>query len=151
MKKIDSVEGDPIELERIALSTLSDFQKYSKLTKVRFIFRYANNEYNRDRGRAGNISATRTATTNLSIVPISKHPRSRNSDTSTVRFYDFNRAGWRSFRRDNIVILTEVFSVEKNRWTTDLDEFDKISSMSPAEYAAYITRIAALNPDNANS
>ncbi|KUG07417.1 hypothetical protein [Solirubrum puertoriconensis] len=120
----------------------------SRKTWVRFIFTYADNEFNRKAGRVGRISSTRIGTRNLDLIPSEDRPKSRGN-SKIKRYYDVSRAGttvtqgitsgglpgkitgngahrgqWRSFRPNTFSIMTQLWSFERQQWVDRLSDFN---------------------------
>jgi hypothetical protein len=140
------------EKVKFELSALSDWERWSRFTWVRFSFHYCDNALNRKLGRVGQSSGIRYGCRNLDLIPTKDKPTRRNRNMRTYRFYDTGRptkanqgkntairdaqgrytknvgqaikGSWRSFHKNLFVVLTGV-------WHKDLAKFVK-----PDEYKA---------------
>lgn len=138
------------EKVKYELAAVDDWLFWSRKTWVRFVFVYADNKLNRKLGRVGQESGTRYGTRNLDLIPTNKKPKSRNTNTKTVRYFDTGRAlnqagkntairdasgrytvnrgqaingNWRSFRPNLFVIITGVWSFDKGKFVSDFSDF----------------------------
>lgn len=140
-------QTDPQRQQRIELWEQSTWDFWSRKTWVRFMYAYADNAFNQEKGRVGRISSFRIGTRNLDLIPSADKPNSRGSG-AVKRYYDVSRAGtsvtkgitsgglpgkvtgnaaqpgqWRSFQPGTFSIMVEVWSFDKQQWVSKLDEF----------------------------
>lgn len=140
-------QTDPDVLRKIELFEQSTWDYWSRITWVRFVFTYADNEFNRKAGRVGRISSGRIGTRNLDLIPSDQKPKSRGN-SKVKRYFDVTRAGttvtkgistgglpgkvrsnaaqpgqWRSFRPNTFSIMIEIWSFEKQAWVSKLSDF----------------------------
>lgn len=62
--------------------------------EVRFRFKKESGEIRDARG-----------TCNLKYIPVSKHPATRMPITTSIRYYDYDRQDWRSFRLGSLILI----------------------------------------------
>lgn len=139
----------PSNKRKFELASIDDFLFWSRKTWVQFVYIYADNAENRALGRANSETGVRFGTRNLDLIPASKMPKKRNTNSKTIRYFDTGKYGtirgadgkykaadggvvnglWRSFRTGNVVAVLKVFSFVKNKFVTDFsDFFDKDQS-----------------------
>lgn len=118
--------------------SILEWEVFAALFPVIFTFKYAKNEENKRRGRAGRIAGFRQGTTNLNFVPTSKHPRSRNPDRKARRYYDLGRKNWRAFRasENESISVTAFWSESKGEFVDTAEE--ALSGVSSDEVAQEI-------------
>ncbi len=135
---------------RFELAAIDDFYYWSRVTWVRFVYVYADNEENKKLGRAGQQTSIRYGTRNLDLIPTSKKPARRNKSTRTIRYFDTGRSTpgnkntairdasgrytknvgqaingtWRSFRPGLVVMITGVWSFERGKFVSDFADFN---------------------------
>ena len=132
------------EKKAFELSAVDDFLFWSRKTWCQFMYFYADNAENRENGRAGKATNIRFGTRNLDLIPKGKRPRTRNRSTKTVRYFDTGKFGkirsasgryktadggvvnglWRSFRRDQVIMVLKIWSFERNKFVTDFEDFN---------------------------
>ncbi|GAB2542403.1 hypothetical protein [Rufibacter soli] len=133
-----------LEKKQFELSAVDDFLFWSRKTWCQFMYFYADNAENRKNGRAGKVTDVRFGTRNLDLIPTRKKPRKRNPNTKTVRYFDTGKFGkirsaggkyktadggvvngmWRSFRRDQVIMVLKIWSFERNKFVTDFSDFN---------------------------
>ena len=98
------------------------YDEFSKLVlqgKITFGFVYTNNKENELRGRIGKFSGFRTGSQFLKLIPTNKRPKSRSTEPTCLRYYDFGRMAWRSFKKDLFVVATSFWSEADQKWYDD--------------------------------
>ncbi len=93
-----------------------EFRKLILQGKITFTYLYCDREENRLRGRVRSSSGFRNGTQRLDLVPDNKYPKTRSPNTTALRYWDFGRSGWRSFRKDHFVVATSFWDAENNEW-----------------------------------
>ena len=58
-------------------------------------------------------------TVNLQLIPAEKHPKgtAKNLSDEVVRYYDFTKNDWRSFRKDTFIQIVGHCDVDKAKLT----------------------------------
>ncbi|TPE44926.1 hypothetical protein [Pontibacter mangrovi] len=132
------------EKKDFELSAVDDFLFWSRKTWCQFMYFYADNAENRENGRAGKATSIRFGTRNLDLIPSRKRPKTRNKSIKTVRYFDTGKFGkirgadgkyknadgavvnglWRSFRRDQVIMVLKIWSFERNKFVTDFEDFN---------------------------
>lgn len=107
---------------RLQKYLLKDFEYYSLLTKVIFMFKYADYEENRTRGRANRPAGFREGTRNFSYIPANKIPRKRKRPDHLIRYYDIGRSNWRSFRKSNYLVISAFWSASAGKYVDTPEE-----------------------------
>ena len=104
--------------------SLLEWELFIALFPIIFTYKYAKNEENKRKGRSGRIAGFRQGTTNLQFVPSSKHPRTRNTDRKTRRYFDLGRKNWRSFRasENDSISITAFWSESKGEFVDTAEE-----------------------------
>lgn len=118
----DMIQKGDFPLEKVKKYLLDEFIKYSLQTKVTFGFRYTKNKENILRGRVGRYSGFRTGTRRFKLIPGNEIPVNRNPDETGLRYYDFGRGSWRSFKKDMFVVCFAFWSEELNKWCESPEE-----------------------------
>lgn len=114
IEKSDNGEEDrQLEIsEQLAL----EYEKMSLQGKITFGFKYCENEENKLRGRVGKFSGWRTGTRAFKLMPDNKIPKSFSEEKTCIRYYDFGRMSWRSFKRDLFVVCTSFYNESDGQW-----------------------------------
>lgn len=95
---------------------LKEFSKLILQGKVTFLYLYCDRHENRIRGRVRSSAGFRTGTQRLKIIPNNKWPKSRSKNRTALRYYDFGREGWRSFRKDSFIVATSFWDAREEKW-----------------------------------
>lgn len=95
---------------------LAEFQRLVLQGLIMFGYVYTDNDENKERGRVGKFSGFRKGTQYLRHIPDNKRPRSRSSEPTCLRYYDFGRMNWRSFKKDNFVVATSFYDQRDGKW-----------------------------------
>jgi len=106
---IEKAQKDGISNEKIRYVLLEDFQRYAKQTKIIFQYQYCDREENRLRGRVGHIAGFRVGTQCFKYIPANQIPQNKKPANNLERYYDFGRAGWRSFRINCFVVISSFW------------------------------------------
>lgn len=116
---IKKAEGDEEERKSILFS---EFQKLILQGKITFGYVYTDNKENELRGRIGSFSGFRHGTQFLKFIPENKRPKSRSTERTCLRYYDFGRLNWRSFKKNLFVVATSFFSDTDQKWYDNPEE-----------------------------
>ncbi|TXK23322.1 hypothetical protein FVR03_22755 [Pontibacter qinzhouensis] len=130
------------EKQKFTLAAIDDWYFWSRVSWVRFVYVYADNEENRRLGRVGQSTGTRYGTRNLDLIPSHKKPKQRNRSTKTIRYFDTGKSkirdasgryttnknqaingNWRSFRPGLVTIMTGIWSFERGKFVSSFDDF----------------------------
>lgn len=117
-----SDDGTPESREHISLALSSEFDRLSMQGKVTFGFRYCKNRENELRGRVGMYSGWRNGTRALKFIPDNRIPFSRSKEPTCIRYYDFGRMDWRSFKKDLFVVCSSFYNAEEDKWVDTPEE-----------------------------
>jgi hypothetical protein len=109
---IEKAEGD----EDVKKVLFDEFEKLVLQGKITFGFVYTENEENELRGRVGKFSGFRTGTQFLKLIPTNKRPKSRSTEQTCLRYYDFGRMNWRSFKKTLFVVASSFFNEKEGKW-----------------------------------
>jgi len=93
-----------------------EFQKLILQGKITFGYVYTKNEENELRGRVGSFSGFRHGTQFLKLIPDNKRPKTRSTEPTCLRYYDFGRMNWRSFKKNLFIIATSFYSDKDQKW-----------------------------------
>jgi hypothetical protein len=111
-----SDDGSVESQEHIASQLSVEFDRLSLQGKVTFGFRYCKNEENELRGRVGMYSGWRVGTRAFKFIPDNRIPFSRSKEPTCIRYYDFGRMSWRSFKKNLFVVCSSFYSAEEDKW-----------------------------------
>lgn len=111
-----SDDGTEESQTEIASRLSSEFDRLSMQGKVTFGFRYCDNAENKMRGRVGMYSGWRTGTRAYKFIPENRIPFSRSTEPTCIRYYDFGRMAWRSFKKTLFVVCSSFYSAEEDKW-----------------------------------
>lgn len=109
-------DGTEEAQERIKKKLNKEFQQFSMQGKVTIGYRYCDREENRLRGRVGTFAGWRVTTRAFKFMPPNVIPETRSKNKTAVRYYDFGRADWRSYRKDYFVVMSSFWNEEKQEW-----------------------------------
>src|SRR5690606_29220337 len=104
---------DKFKAEKVLLS---EFKKLVLQGKVTFLYLYCDNKENQLRGRVRASAGFRNGTQRLDFIPNNKWPKSRSKNTTALRYYDFGRENWRSFRLNSFIVATSFWDDTEKRW-----------------------------------
>lgn len=111
-----SDDGNTEKQEEIAMQLSDQFEMLSLQGKVTFGFKYCDNAENKLRGRIGKYSGWRTGTRDFKMMPDNKIPKSISKEPTCIRYYDFGRMNWRSFKRTLFVVCSSFFNSKDGKW-----------------------------------
>lgn len=118
------------------------YNEFSKLIlqgKVTFLFLYCDRYENRIRGRVRASAGFRHGTQRKDFIPDNKWPKTRSKNKTALRYYDFGRAGWRSFRKNHFIVATSFWDDRENKWKDNpydagfTSDWDKIKGLNRLE------------------
>lgn len=115
-------DGSNEAQERIKRQLSREFEQFSMQGKVTIGYRYCDREENRQRGRVGSFAGWRVTTRAYKYMPPNVIPETRSKNKTAVRYYDFGRADWRSYRKDYFVVMSSFWSEEKQEWVDTPEE-----------------------------
>jgi hypothetical protein len=111
---------DDIDLhEQVRYDLFNEFSNLILQGKITFGFVYTDNEENKLRGRVGNFSGFRTGTQKFKLIPNNKLPKEESKEPTCLRYWDFGRSDWRSFKKDLFIVATSFYNDEENKWYDD--------------------------------
>lgn len=118
---------------------LGEFEKIVLQGKVTFMYLYCDRHENRIRGRVRASAGFRHGTQRKDFIPDNKWPKTRSSNKTALRYYDFGRAGWRAFRKDCFIVATSFWDDSDNKWKDNpydagfTSDWDKIKDLNRLE------------------
>lgn len=113
---IEKAQEDDISPDDVRKVLFDEFEKLVLQGKITFGFVYTENKENELRGRIGNFSGFRTGTQFLKLIPANKRPKSRSTEETCLRYYDFGRMAWRSFKKTLFVVASSFFNDKDGKW-----------------------------------
>ena len=116
---IKSALKDPKKNDKVQKKLLKDFQDFGHQTKLIILFVYCNRPENVERGRVGQVAGWRLGSICFRMIPDNKRPQSRKPEDGAVRYYDYFRANWRSFRRSCFVKIGFFWDEKNNDFVED--------------------------------
>lgn len=107
---------------RINKYLLREFQDYARHTSVIIMYKYCDNAENRLRGRVNTLAGSRIGTIDFSIIPDNRIPNTHRPIENLTRYYDLNRADWRSFRDNMFIVITAFFNKKTKEYVDTPEE-----------------------------
>lgn len=108
--------------EEIKKVLFNEFEKLILQGKITFSYVYTNNKENELRGRIGHFSGFRHGTQFLKLIPENKRPKSRSTERTCLRYYDYGRMNWRSFKKNLFIVATSFYSDKDKKWYDNPEE-----------------------------
>lgn len=116
---IEKADKTKDEKEKVLLN---EFQQIILQTKCTFGYTYTDNTENALRGRIGAFSGFRQGTQRLLLIPNNMWPKSRSKEPTCLRYYDFGRMAWRSFKKNRFVVVTSFWNEKEQKWVDTPDQ-----------------------------